>query len=266
MKKTSQRSNRSDDLPEITPVADVEGSRSCVLYGLQGTGKTTLISTWPKPLLLLDTGDKGTDSIRDVKGIDVARVRSVEQIDATYWALKKGKLKYKSVAIDTMTQVQSLVIEDILGKKEQIGFGTLSRKQFAEVSATMKRIITDYRDLEDDRDINIAFLCQQRFFKGAEEDEDGGNDQAEIGPALMPSIATVLNADVSIIAQTFIRNKVEKKKDGNKIKTKHRTEFCLRVGPDSLVRTKIRKPKSMVPPSFLIDPTYEDLIELISGD
>ena len=43
------------------------------------------------------------------------------------------------------------------------------------------------------------------------------------------------------------------------------TEFCLRVGPNPIYITKIRKPKAKVPPSVIIDPNYDNLIGLIKG-
>jgi hypothetical protein len=259
VREKSRKSSKSE-LPEITPVSEVENPRSFVVYGLQGTGKTTFASTMPTPLLLLDMNDKGTDSISDVKGVDVARVENADQVDAMYWELAEERTKYKSVVLDTVTALQQMVIEAITGKDDPLDFGSLTKRQFGQVAARMKKIIIDYRDL----DMEVMFLAQQRFFN-IEEEADDDNDMAEIGPAMMPSIALALNSAVNVIAQTYIRRKVETQKKDNKIRRKERFEYCLRVGPHAIVRTKIRKPRGVVPPSFLIDPTYEDLIDIIEG-
>lgn len=271
MSREKKKLKKSDEeeLPEMEAVEDVENSNSTVIYGLQGTGKTTLLATWPKPLLLLDFNDKGTDSIKDVKGVFVMRVKTVAQLEAIYWALKKGKLKdlngkrFKTIGFDTATRMQEMFIEDVTGANEPMSWGTLSRKQFGEVSGGMKKTITDFRDLED---MEVVFLAQQRVFNVDDDDDnDHGDLPPEIGPHMMPSVATHLNASVNTIGQTYKRLKVEKKEVGKKIIKKEKLQFCLFIGPNPVRTTKIRKPKSVVPPAYLINPTYEDLIEALKG-
>lgn len=137
MSKGKQKSKKSvdDDLPELEDVADIDNPQSTVIYGLQGTGKTTLSASWPKPLLLLDFNDKGTDSISDVKGVKVAKVTSIAELEAVYWALKKGKWKFKSVVFDTVTRMQDMFIEDITGSNEPMSWGSLSRRQLVKCQA-----------------------------------------------------------------------------------------------------------------------------------
>ena len=265
------RSKKSDDdLPDMEAVEDVENSNSTVIYGLQGTGKTTLFATWPRPALLLDFNDKGTDSIKDQKGVFVMKVKTVAQLEAIYWALKKGTLKtpdkkrFKTVGFDTVTRMQDMFIEDITGSTEPMSWGTLSRKQFGNVSGGMKKTITDFRDLED---IEVVFLAQQKVFNiEEEEDNDHGDLPVEIGPQMMPSVATHLNASVNTIGQTFKRVKVIKKKVGKKIERTEKMQFCLYIGPNPVRMTKIRKPKDVVPPSILVNPTHADLIEALKGE
>ena len=261
-KKSSKKSDDDDDMPDITPVGDVENPRSWAVYGAPGTGKTTLLSSFPKPILLLDIKEKGTDSIRDVKGVDVAEIESIGQFETVYWRLKKGKLKYKTVGIDTTTQLQQLYVEDVSGSDEPMGFGSLTQRQFGEVSGRMKRAIVDYRDL----DLETVFLSQQRIFEPREDEVDDGNVATEVGPALMPSIATTLNSNVNFIGQTFKRQKITKKEEGKKVVKIKKIQFCLLVGPNDVRLSKIRKPKNVVPPEFLINPTYADLIEAIEGE
>lgn len=265
-----KHSKKSDDLPEMEAVEDVENSNSTVIYGLQGTGKTTLFATWPRPSLLLDFNDKGTDSIKDQKGVYVMKVKTIGQLEAVYWALKSGKLKdpktkkhFKTVGFDTVTRMQDMFIEDITGSNEPMSWGTLSRKQFGEVSGGMKKTITDFRDLED---IEVVFLAQQKVFNIEEEENDHGDLPAEIGPQMMPSVASHLNASVNTIGQTYKRLKVTKKKVDKKIERTEKIQFCLFIGPNPVRMTKIRKPKDVVPPSILINPTHADLIEALKGE
>lgn len=267
--RKSKRSDDDDDIPEIEAVGDVENPNSTVIYGLQNTGKTTLFSTWPKPSLLLDFNDKGTDSVSDVKGLYVMKVRSVQQLENIFWGLKKGKIKepktgkrFKSLGFDTVTRMQDMFIEDVTGANEPMSWGTLSRQQFGEVSGGMKKIITDFRDL----DMEVCFLAQQKVFNIESDDDDHGDLPPEIGPAMMPSVATHLNSSVNTIGQTYKRIKVEKKEVKGKIQKKEKVQYCLYIGPNPIRTTKIRKPKSVVPPDFLVNPTYEDLQEALKGE
>lgn len=264
-KKKGSSRRQTDDLPELEDVEDVENGQSTVLYGLANTGKTTLLSTWPKPLLLLDFNDKGTDSISDVKGIKVAKISTIAQLEAVFWALKTGKWKFKTVGFDTVTRMQDMFIEDITGTaNEPMSWGTLSRKQFGEVSGGMKKTIMDFRDLETVE--NVVFLAQQKVEKEKEEEDDHGDLPTEIGPALMPSVALALNAAVNTIGQTYKRIKTEKKEIKGKIIKKDKIQFCLYIGPNPVRTTKIRKPRDVVPPSYLVNPTYKDLIEALKGE
>lgn len=269
-KKPNLHKQTDDDLPEIEAVQDVDNPRSWAIYGGPGTGKTTLAGSFPAPILLLDFNEKGTDSVVDVKDLDVAQIKTRAQLEAIYWALKRGTLRskkskkpYKTIVWDTVTQAQQMIIEDVSGSDEPMSFGTLSRQEWGEVSGSLKKYIVDFRDL----DMESLFLCQQRIFTPRDDEVDDGNITTEVGPALQPAVATTLNSCVNFIGQTFKRLKITKKEvgKGKTIKIK-KIQHCLLVGPDETRSSKIRKPKSVVPPEFLINPTYAGLIEAIEGE
>lgn len=269
LNKKLSRPQIDDDLPEIEAVEDVDNPRSWAIYGSQGTGKTTLLGSFPKPILLMDFNEKGTDSVIDIKDLDVAKISNRKQLEAIYWALKRGTLRskkskkpYKTIGWDTVTQAQQMVIEDVSGSDEPMSFGTLSRQEWGEVSGSLKKYIVDFRDL----DMETVFLCQQRIFEPRDDEVDDGNITTEVGPALQPAVAMSLNSNVNFIGQTFKRLVIKKTGEGkHKVKIK-KIQYCLLVGPDDVRLSKIRKPKNVVPPEFLINPTYQDLMEAIEGE
>ena len=55
----------------------------------------------------------------------------------------------------------------------------------------------------------------------------------------------------------------EKSDKGKMIK---RTEYRLRVGPHTYYTTKIRKPKTAPIPDYIIDPSYDKIIEIMKGN
>lgn len=234
-----------------------------VIYGRSGTGKTTLASTMPGPVLLLDVRDRGTDSVSDVPDGKELSIDTWDDFEDTYWALTREH-GYKSVIIDTVSQLQDLAIKAITGnksmKKEAGEWGSMTKQDWGEVASLLKVWLIRFRDLPMD----VAFIAQDRVFN-VDEDEDNGI-APEVGPRIMPSVASVLNAGVDIIVNTFTREDVRIKLVNGKKKEVKRIDFCARVGPSASYVTKIRKPRKIEIPPYLVDPTYDDLLSLIRGE
>ena len=247
----------------VTSVADVKLSRSWAIYGRSGSGKTTFASTFPGPTLLLDIEDHGTDSIRDCKHIDVARIEEWEDMEDIYDMVSKasgGPQKYKTVVFDTITQLQLLGANMVLAKKrkpaiEQLRWGALTMQDYGNLAAAMKELITRFRNLP----LEVVFLAQERT--SHDESTDDTVITPEVGPALTPSIASHLNACVSIIASTYIKRRRRRKGKETEIIATH----SMRIGPDPVYTTKVRKPKQITLPDAIEDPTYQDVIDIIEG-
>jgi hypothetical protein len=117
--------------------------------------------------------------------------------------------------------------------------------------------------------VNSVFIAQERVFNAGDEEDDGIDQLApEVGTKLMPSVNKDLCASVNIIGNTFIRIKVKTKKveQGDK-KTKRtiKKQFCLRLGPNEVYTTKIRKPKGIEAPDYIIDPTFRKIMDIVKG-
>lgn len=269
--RRNQQTGNSDRL-EVRPVSEQRDHRSFVLYGRSATGKTTLASTWPKPILFLDVKDEGTDSISDVKQVDVRDVKSFEDFELTYEWIIRHPEDYATIVIDTISQLQQMVVSEIGGKSKMKGdraagdWGSMSKRDWGDVAALMKEWILNYRDLSH-LGINIVFIAQDRTFN-IDDGESEGDEQLspEVGPALSPSIVKVLNASVSMIGNTFIRVKDTKKEVRGKTRERKEYQYCLRVGPNPTYVTKVRKPRSATPLGVLVDARYEDILAIIKGE
>lgn len=233
-----------------------------------------MASTFPKPQLYINIRDNGTGSISDVEDIDVVDVNSAEEMkDLILWLHKQGKkLKYKSIVLDTLTQFQQILVEEIcekksLGKGKTAGdFGTMTMQEWGMVAGDLKSLIMDIRNL----DVDVCFIAQERKFNVDDEESDGYSELLpEVGNRLMPSVNSDLNASVTIVGNTFIRVKVTKKKiktkKRHKIKTTVEKLYCLRVGPNEVFTTKIRKPKGVEAPDYIVDPTFRKIQDVMKG-
>lgn len=267
---------KEDRAPRSKPVSEVKRKMDTALYGRSGTGKTTLASTYPKPILYLNIVDNGEESISDVEDIDVVDINTSEDLlEQILWMHKKasrGKLIYKTVVLDTMTQLQGILVRE-LAEKEKLkikkgkpgDFGTLTRQHWGQIAGDLIKVIMDIRALEE---VNAVFIAQERVFNAGDEEDDGMDSIApEVGTKLMPSVNKDLCASVNIVGNTFIRIKVTKTKDKKNLKTIKKIEkiYCLRLGPNEVYTTKIRKPKGIEAPDYIEDPSYRKLKKIVKG-
>lgn len=238
-----------------------------IFYGKAGTGKTSLLGTFPA-VLHLDIREKGSPVLKKVKGLKTLEIKEWSDLQDIYWYLRKEDHDFETVGIDTAGNAQMLAVEEVMKKHKKKGnpgdWGTMSQQMWGEVASMCKELFLDFRDL----DMNVVFIAHDRVFKAQEDDDDNGDVvriAPHIGPALSPAIASTLNAAVNVIGETFIGEKVKIEKDkksGKKIEIKS-TEYYLRIGPNSSYITKVRKPKEIKLPDVIKDPEYEDLMEFM---
>lgn len=269
---------KGDRYPGSKPVNRVVYDGSTALYGRSGTGKTTLAGSWPKPILFLNIKDNGTDSIRDLgEDVDVQHITTSDELkDVILWChaqFKKKKFRYKTIVLDTLTQLQVIIMNEVTEEKKRKGlripkgkrpgdWGILTKQDWGTIAGQMKDAIMDIRNLP----MESVFIAQERVFN-LEDDEGDGADmlQPEIGPRLAPSVKDDLNASVSVIGSTFIRVRRKKIKEGGKIRFNVKKQYCLRVGPNEIYTTKIRKPKGVEAPDYIIDPSFKKIQAIVKG-
>lgn len=265
-KKLKLKSKRRDSadysgvVKRIKPVSLLPKTLSIVVYGRSGTGKTTFSASLPKPILLLDMREDGTDSIADQKEVSVARIEHWEEFEQLYWYLKSDKHKFKSVVIDTASELQDMAINHVAGEREPDEM--LSRRIWGQVSGMLKTWLLNYRDLTNSGHIeNICIIAHDRRY----DDENDAGDQLDpsVGPRLMPSVSDFLCGMVKVIGNTYIR---EKKKSKDPTDRERIIEYRMRLGPHAYYTTKMRQPKSSITPESIINPTYDKVIAIMAGN
>jgi hypothetical protein len=267
-KKTKQKTGSV--VKRIAPVGLDEGLDKINIYGVSGTGKTTVACTYPKPLLIAGA-ENGTRSVHNLKGVDFVRMRKCSELTELIDHVRSTG-KYKSFVLDTVTSFQAMSISEIAGLEDipvQGSWGMATRDQWGQSALQTKEYLRRILRLAEDEVCHAIILAQERSF--------GTGDTGEelLAPSVMSALtaSTVgwLNPECDYICQTYKRQVSEAVPIKISGKTRTRTrktdqvEFCLRVGPHPLYTTKFRGPKGYELPGTIVDPNYTKLQNIIYG-
>lgn len=140
---------------------------SFLIHGGAGSGKTTFSTTGPKPLLLLDVemasrfvkaeiGKKKWNPITEAPpvadgtwDICVVTVDNYEKAAKAYQYLKSRKHPFKTVVVDSISELQAKAIEDIKGR------GQLQTQDWGKLLQRIAFLCRDLRDLTGDDENSI---------------------------------------------------------------------------------------------------------------
>lgn len=125
------------------------------VYGRSGVGKTRLLATAPKPLII--SAEKGLLSLNG-ENIPVIEVTSLEELEEAYEFVKSSPhMKgIKTVCLDSASEIAEKVLNDV---KPHFKDG---RQAFYELLERMLEIMRLFRDLEG---LNVVFVFKQERMK-----------------------------------------------------------------------------------------------------
>lgn len=251
-----------------------------MMYGISGTGKTTLWSTFPgETLAIIASGGNQSGELRSIPHADRKRIkalslRSSEEMKEITDELKMipaAKFPYKNIVLDHASGFQDLIMKDILCLDDipvAKTWGLASQQTYGQITVQAKEYLRALIDLP----CNVIIIAQERTFGGKEDGIDPMIISPTVGAGVSPSLAVWLNSACDYIVETFKRPKMIKKEHtlagGKKTTTIVRgtgVDYCLRTAPHDVYTTKFRIPKGNPLPEFIIDPTYEKIIKLIRG-
>ncbi len=247
-----------------------------LLYGMSGSGKTSLWSTFPSPILsLICSGSDKPGELRSVdtpenrKRIQQVVITDPKEVREVTQAIQQGDIEFNTVVLDHATGFQDLILKHILGLDElpaQKSWGLATRDDWGKVAIQAKELLRGLLSLP----CNVVIVAQEKTFSS---EESSDIIMPSVGAGLTPSLTGWLNTAVEYIVQTFKRQKEEvtTTKVGNKevkVRTKvDGVDYCLRTGPHSVFQTKFRMPKGKNPlPEFITDPDYDKIMALIRGE
>lgn len=267
-------------LARIKPISeDRDPSIKIMLYGRSGSGKTSLWSTFPKPILAMVCS--GGNQLGELKSIDtpenadtifrVAINESSEIRTVLDHVAENGG--YATIVLDHASGLQDLILKEILGVDQlpaQSSWGMASQQQYGQCILQSKEIL---RALLKST-ANVVVVAQERAFNTEEDGKGGSSDVLKpyVAAGLSPSLSSWLNTGVDYICQCFIRQKEVIRKTSvagktvEKVEKTKGVEFCLRCAPHETYMTKFRLPKKNSLPESIVDPDYEKIVNTIIGE
>lgn len=229
---------------------------SIVVYARPKVGKTRFCATAPK-VLIIDCDEKGTDSTRDDTDPFTTRITTWSELNDIYWYLQSGDHNYESIAIDTVSGLQTLAMNFVLGDEVSRDASRdpdqPSQRIYQKVTQLMKVQITNFRNLP----LNVIFTAHTR----TREQGEGEEDITYItGPNLSPSIQSHLLGAVGLIGYMMKREVRVKVKGSDKKKKVSRVRML--IGPSDRYETGVRY-SAFKDEAHIDNPDFSTMLELI---
>lgn len=179
-----------------------------VFYGKPKRGKSHFVSTFPKVLVLDFDGDTGVYAALEAAGKFDGRVvtcSSVNDLATWYWILKTQKHPYQTVAIDTLSMLQEVCLQEILGEKaEKRGKSDkdvyhASQQDYGRNSRILRPWITRFVKTLD---MHVLLTCHEREDEAPDE-EDGEEEATWYVPDLQGAVRSYVCGLVSTIGYAY---------------------------------------------------------------
>lgn len=166
---------------------------SVLVYGQSGAGKTSLIKTLEKPLVLSAEGGllclAGTD-------IPYLEIKSIEDLRAAYNWLTEEKRDFKTICLDSISEIAEVVL---ISEKKATKDG---RAAYGNLADIMTGLIRAFRDLPG---YDVYFSAKQE----KSQDEDG---KVFYGPS-MPG--KTLTQGIEYFFDEVFALRIKKDEEGN---------------------------------------------------
>lgn len=236
-----------------------------LVYGKMGSGKTTFLgsaqnSEFSSPTLLVDI-EGGVLSLSG-SDVDIVRPQNFGEIQQIYDYLRFDNTTYKSVGIDSLTELQrKLSLGEIMGVLEDdssytnlAGHKPPTQYDWLSSGEQMRRFIRAFRDLaylpDPDKRVNVIFCALEK------KDENRGI----ICPSLPGLLGVEIGASVDVLGRLTVE-KVPSKEDETKLVSMRYLSLTEETDPDGTVYlAKARVPQNSTFPVGIWNPTVDKVM------
>ena len=241
-------------LEKAVDIEELGQHRFVTIYGKSGSGKTELGSTFPKPMLYLQVGDDGSNTIKKKKGIRGLHIKNLSELKSVLQELigmaEKGRLKYKTVFADTFSMVTNIwVKENAVDKNKK-----MTQQMWGDLKSDTEELIRLGHQLAEY--CWVLFSCHEvgDAFEGIEDEI-----LPEIHPSTTKGARTYLEGMSNYGLHTLIKKK-DVTIDGVE---KTVPVYITQIGPNPYYWTKLQKPKELKVPTQVRNLTYTKLAQIV---
>lgn len=240
-------------LDNAVPIQDLGQRNLWVLYGKSGSGKTELLSTFPKPLLYLQVGDDGSNTISNKEGIKAIRITDLKMLKEIALELRLDDY-YQTVAVDTF----SMVVNEWLDANAVQKNKRVTQQMWGDIKTEQEEYIKLFHILSNK--MNVVLTCHEAAdsFQGFED---------EITPDIRPSVSKGARTYLEGMANYGIHTTlVEAEKEGADGVVQTQIRFAVHLAQSPYYWVKTQKPKEVKLPKLLYNPTYDKIMKIMKGD
>ena len=231
-----------------------------LIYGPPGVGKTTFAATanmhdLTKEVLFVNI-EGGMLSIADTSKLGmkdppkVTNMTSMDQLDAIFWYLAKGGHPFKSVCVDSLSELQlvnlDFVVNEQMQKKDskRESADDIWQDDYGRSTQFIRRVVRRFRDLP----MHVFFTCHDASSQDDKKVET-------IHPALTPKLRTAVLGYMDVVGYLYMTTKADS--DGKDVPV--RRMLCR---PYSKWIAKDRSPGGKLG-TYIDNPTVPILIDKI---
>ena len=240
-------------LDKAVDIIELGQSSLWVVYGKSTSGKTQFLSTFPKPMLYLQIGDDGSNTIANKAGIKAIRVTELSQLREIAQELKKDKT-YKTVAVDTF----GLVVNEWINQNATQKKKRLTQPMWGDLKTETEEYIKLFHLLARDRIVVLTCHEVADTFEGFED---------EILPDIRPNVSkgarTYLEGMANYGIHMTVLTKDKEKPDGTVSQV---TKFAAHLATNPYYWVKTQKPAEIKLPKLVYNPTYSKIMKLMKGE
>lgn len=243
-------------LNEAVSISKLGQRNLWVLWGKSGSGKTHFIGTLPKPLLYIQVGDDGSNTIAEVddaEGIHAIRAESIERLKKIGEELKTDK-KYASVAVDTFSMITNVWIDTNAVQKKK----HMTQQMWGDLKVDTEELIKIFHEVAATH--VVALSCHE-----ANDTIEGMDDEVipDFGPSTSKGSRIYLQGMANYgIHFTKIKRTVTSKDTGEE---KDVVKYAAHLGPNPYYWTKLQISDSIKVPDVIVNPSYNKITSLIKG-
>lgn len=222
-----------------------------VVYGPPGVGKTTLAASAGaceamSEVLFVDAeaGLLSTIGNPDFPTPDSVKLESFTHLQDILHYLQFQEHKYKTVVLDSLTELSKICLDHVIGKKgagKNPDLDTIYLEDYGKATQMMRRAVRGFRDLP----MHTILICHP----GTSQDE------REVFPGLTPKLRDSVLGFMDVVG--FLTTRKEKDTD--------RIQRILITEPTGKFYAKDRSPKGRLG-GMMVDPTMTKIYGKMIGD